>query len=178
MTRNRIRGHSSGIGSSSRPASSTKAGSMVPTKSGMVGRIGCHAVPCWIARRIDGALLPPTQIGGCGVCTGRGVVCTSSNDTNSPWKLATSSAHNALIACKYSVVIAPRCSNGTPRMRNSSAAQPEPTPRMHRPRLSWSILANARAVSSGLRYGSTLTVVPIIMSDVFAASHPSIDSGS
>ena len=74
--------------------------------------------------------------------------------------------------------MAPLWRNGTLSASNSRSAQPTPTPRMNLPPLSWSMLAPALAISSGLRYGRMATVVPISMDLVVAASQPIVVSGS
>jgi hypothetical protein len=75
-------------------------------------------------------------------------------------------------------VIAPRRPNGTPRAAYSRFDHPTPTPRMNRPPLIWSMLAAMRAVSTGLRYGRTVTVVPSSIRSVIPASHAKVVNGS
>ena len=74
--------------------------------------------------------------------------------------------------------MAPRRSNGTPSAANSWRAQPTPTPKMKRPPDRRSTFAAIRAVSTGCRYGSTMTVVPISTRLVMPASQPSVVNGS
>ena len=113
-----------------------------------------------------------------GVRRGRGVVSTSRKRTKRPSNDATSCAQHVLIASRYSLVIAPRFSNGTPSASNSCRAQPTPMPKMKRPPQRLSTCAVMRAVSSGWRYGTMITVVPSSRRRAFAASQPSSVKGS
>jgi hypothetical protein len=63
----RIRGQSAGIGLPVFVASALSAGSQRSRSSEIDRLIGCHPALKRTARRIAASLLPPTQIGGCGV---------------------------------------------------------------------------------------------------------------
>nr|WP_199237415.1 hypothetical protein [Kribbella antiqua] len=63
----------------------------------------------------------------------------------------TSLVQAGTIAARYSSVMAPRRSNGTPRAAYSSDDQPEPTPSTNRPLLKASRLAPVRATCKGCR---------------------------
>ncbi len=90
-----------------------------------------------------------------GRCTGSGPVCTSRKETWAPSKEATSSRQQALMAARYSSLIAPRLRYGTSRTANSLAAQPAAAPKTRRPLLNRSMLAATRAVCTGCRYGGS-----------------------
>jgi hypothetical protein len=65
-----------------------------------------------------------------------------------------------------------------PNAANSGRSQPAPTPSVTRPPDSQSDVPAALATTTGSRYGSTSTLVPMPMRSVAAASQPSIASGS
>jgi hypothetical protein len=72
----------------------------------------------------------------------------------------------------YSSVTAPRRSNsGAPSASNSSRIQPTPTPSVTRPFDSTSMVASAFAVSTGLRYGTIITLVTRRRRVVLAATN-------
>ncbi len=103
---------------------------------------------------------------------------TSSKDTNSPWNDSVSSVHARVRTSRYSSVIRPRRSKGSPSASNSWRAQPIPAPNRNRPPLNRSMLAVTRAVCSGWRYGTIATVVPSSIRSVCPASQASVVNGS
>ena len=77
VRRIRMRGHSAGTGLLSASAIWRRRGRPVFFSQPGRTRFGCQASPYRTARRMAASLAPPTQIGGWGVRTGRGAVCTS-----------------------------------------------------------------------------------------------------
>ena len=78
-----------------------------------------------------------------------------------PSNVTGSVVHTARMSFTYSSVTAPRSSNGgAPSASNSSRSQPTPAPRITRPRERTSIVASILAATSGLRYGTTMTLIP------------------
>ena len=121
---------------------------------------GYQPSPTDAARRIAGALSPPTQIGGCGFETGFGSNTTCWNLTCAPSIAGFSSVHSDFQAWIYSSVTAPRASNGgVSSASNSSRIQPDPMPAITRPPESTSAVVNSFAVSTAGRYGTTSTDV-------------------
>ena len=111
-------------------------------------------------------------------CTGFGLTRTASKLTNSPSNEATSSRHSVRMASTYSLVRAPRRSNGTPSASNSSRDQPMPMPSVSLPPLSVSSVAACLATSTGLCSGSSSTPVAIRMVEVAAAAKLNPINGS
>ena len=123
--------------------------------------MGYQPLPSWAARRMAGRLSPPTQMGGWGFCTGLGKKDMLEKLQYSPWKDGLSLVHSSLKARMYSLVTAPRSwKGGSPKASNSSCIQPTPTPTMTRPWERTSSVANALAVTTGLRCGTIMTLVP------------------
>ena len=79
---------------------------------------------------------------------------------------------------RYSSAIAPRSENGRPRSLNSASSQPTPMPKMKRPPETWSTVAAAFAATSGLRYGSTITLAPTWIRLVRPARKARSENGS
>ncbi len=103
-------------------------------------------------------LSPPTQMGGCGFCTGLGRKLMPEKLTYSPANAGSSSVHSVLHARRYSSVTRPRRSKGgAPTASNSSFIQPAPTPKMTRPAERTSRVARIFAVSTAPRCGTTAT---------------------
>ena len=120
--------------------------------------IGYHASPSATVRRNAAGLSPPTQIGGCGFCSGLGLKLMFSNFAYLPSKRGSSSVHSVLNIRRYSSVTLPRSENGgAPMARNSSSIQPAPIPTVTRPCDSTSSVASALAVNMGGRCGTTMT---------------------
>ena len=112
-------------------------------------------------RRSAGPLSPPTQIGGCGFCTGLG----SKQDVVEADVLAGEAAASALVqssmkALMYSSVTLPRSAkSGAWIASNSSFIQPAPMPSVSRPPDSTSMVESILAVSTAGRCGTTITEV-------------------
>src|ERR1700675_1461348 len=122
------------------------------------------------ARRSATGLSPPTQMGGCGFCSGLGAKATLAKLQYLPANVGLSLVHSSLKARIYSSVTAPRLSyGGAPIASNSSRIQPTPQPTMSRPLESTSIVARIFAVSTGGRYGTTMTDVSSLAVDVIPA---------
>ena len=83
VSRSRMRGHRAGSGPAVFAISRSRGRPESRSQSTRI-RIGCQASPCRTARRSAASLAPPTQIGGCGRCSGCGAVRTFRNDTKRP----------------------------------------------------------------------------------------------
>src|ERR1700722_2239017 len=133
--------------------------------------------PSRAARRIDASLFAASQIGGCGVCTGRGSITTSRNFQNFPswekrWLLLSALRRNDNVSSNRS-----GASDGfMQKPSNSCGLYPLPTPKSKRPPESRSSVATDSARSAGLCHGSTITAVPRRMRDVRAARYVSSPS--
>ena len=93
---------------------------------------GKKPLPMRPARLAAAWLWPPIVIGTLPL-VGLGLELMPSNETNSPSKLALSSAQSARMTSTYSSVRAARRSHGTPSTSNSSLSQPMPMPSCRRP---------------------------------------------
>ena len=116
--------------------------------------------PCVTARRKAGAVRPPTTIFGVGVCTGRGMACTPSNETKRPLNAGLGCVHIARIAARYSSAIRPRSAKDAPTERISGSHQPTPRPNTTRPFDRTSREASCLARTSAWRCGRMITPVP------------------
>ena len=70
-------------------------------------------------------LVPPTMIGGWGICTGLGSMTALGKLQNSPENSGTSSVHNSFFACTHSPVRCPRRSHGIELLRQPTHAYPK-----------------------------------------------------
>src|SRR2546425_23919 len=130
------------------------------------------------ARRSAAGLSPPTQMGGCGRCTGLGANRTCAKRQYVPSNVGVSCVHSSRKARIYSLLTAPRSSNGGAAMAtNSSRIHPTPHPTMTRPWESTSIVASIFAVSTGGRCGRTRTAVSSFAEGVMPARKLSSASG-
>jgi hypothetical protein len=87
--------------------------------------------------------------------------------------------HMSRMRRRYSSVTLPRSvKGGAWSVSNSSFIQPTPAPRIRRPPDITSSVASILAVTTGLRYGTTSTLVPIFTREVSPTSTPIIASGS
>ncbi len=87
-------------------------------------------------------------------------------------------SHSRCMRSMDSSVRAPRSRFGTPTAANSSSIQPEPTPSTIRPSDSRSSDASSWASTTGWRYGTTSTLVPIVIRSVAPATTPITAMGS
>ena len=78
----------------------------------------------------------------------------------------------------YSRVREARCLYGTPSNSNSSSIQPTPAPKITRPPEATSSEATTRAMSSGCRYGTIVTLVPSRTVFVTGTSRPRTTNAS
>ncbi len=132
--------------------------------------IGYHASPMRAARRSAGPLSPPTQIGGCGFCTGFGSKPILENRTCLPSNFGASLVQSSTKARTYSSVTVPRASkSGASMASNSSRIQPAPIPSVSRPPERTSMVERILAVSTAGRCGTTMTEVTRRRRVVFAA---------
>ena len=130
----------------------SRASSAWPARSSAGGRlIGCHAAPNSHVRRSAARLWPPTQIGGCGFCTGLGSKVSPLNCVYVPANDGARAVHSSCIARRCSSVIGPRSAKGTPSIALSAATQPAPMPSTTRPPLSASSEETILAVTTALR---------------------------
>ena len=86
-----------------------------------------------MARRIAFRLLPPTQIGGWGFCTGVGFITQLRAVKWRPSKSKTSPVHAAFIASMASSESSLSSARSTPSASNSGFRKPAPTPMISRP---------------------------------------------
>src|SRR5687768_4340088 len=148
--------------------SANRAG--VPTGNRGLLPMGYQASASRPARRSATGLSPPTQMGGCGFCTGLGAKATLAKRQYVPANVGLSLVHSSLKARMYSSLTAPRLSyGGAPMASNSSRIQPTPQPTMSRPLESTSMVASILAVSTGGRCGTTMTEVSSRAVDVTPA---------
>ena len=109
------------------PCRPRRAGaSRASRNSAGVLEVACQPSPSVTTRRKAPGLSPPTQIGGCGFCTGLGAKPMSRKRKNSPSNEGLSSDHSALKTFRISSAWRPRRWNGTPRISSSSFHQPTP----------------------------------------------------
>ena len=164
------------IEAGSRPASAASARAIC-TREATFPSAGKKPSPTRPARRAEAGLWPPMWT-GTRPAGGLGLELTRSNDTNSPSKDTSSSAHTRLITSRYSSVRAPRRAQGTPRASNSSRSQPTPIPSSTRPPDMESTVATSLAKTRGWRSASSEMPVASRISEVAAATCPSQASGS
>ena len=122
--------------------------------SGLAGLvpIGYQASPMRAVRRSAGPLSPPTQIGGCGFCTGLWAKTMLSKETCLPLKRGASLVQSSMKASMYSSVTLPRwAKSGASIASNSSFSQPAPMPTVRRPPDRTSMVDSILAVSTAGR---------------------------
>ena len=80
---------------------------------------GIQPSPYLTARRTDGPVRPPIQMGGCGFWTGLGQNVMLATRKCFPSYRGRSSVHRTFMISRYSSVIVPRSRNGTFSVSNS-----------------------------------------------------------
>ena len=170
----------SSIDSSGRRASSAALRSRPSASENCAGvlDVACQPSPSVATRRNAPGLSPPTQIGGCGFCTGLGANPTSRKRKNSPSKAGLSWVHSALNTRSASSAWRPRWWNGAPRISSSSFHQPTPTPTISRPCESASIEVSILAMTTGWRWPRMKTEAPSRARVVHMAAAVSVITGS
>ena len=141
---------------SARPrAWQSRASSARPARSSSGGRlIGCQAAPNSTVRRSAARLWPPTQIGGCGFCTGLGSKMSPLNCVYLPANDGAAAGPqllHRLAGTRRSWRRARRTARRASAL--SAATQPAPMPSTTRPPLSASSEETILAVTTALRYG-------------------------
>ena len=119
-----------------RPACSakTRARARLRAKDPGLTMYGIQTSPNRPARRIAGVWRPPTQIGGCGRCTGGGSSRRSRSEPNGPSAETRSPDSSRTMTSSASSVREPRPTTGAPTAANSGGySPPTPMPRSKRP---------------------------------------------
>ena len=119
---------------------------------------GSHPSPKRAVRRSAAGDDPPTQMGGRGAWTGRGLSPTAGGLPSSARSVGNSSPTPPAMPRWPRRWPAPGRSNSGPMRSNSSATWPAPTPQMTRPPDRASRVANSLAARSGCRSGDHVDV--------------------
>jgi hypothetical protein len=147
---------SDGVAQRERGHRGTAASLAEPSQLGLAGaQLGRRAIDRMPRAELDvrrsaARLWPPTQIGGCGFCTGLGSKVSPLNCVYVPERRRRA-VHSSCIARRCTSVIGPRSAKSTPSIALSAATHPAPMPSTTRPPLSASSDETILAVTTALR---------------------------